>query len=93
MGMLAVFATNAINILAGINGIEAGQGFVIGFSVLIFNLIELDGKLMTNKWILKILFNEFTYSEKIQNIYDPCKYGGFNGNYFWNNFNETINVI
>ena len=46
MGMLAVFATNAINIVAGINGIEAGQGFVIGLSVLVFNLIELNGKLM-----------------------------------------------
>ena len=45
MGMLAVFATNAINIVAGINGIESGQGFVIGLSVLVFNLIELDGEL------------------------------------------------
>ena len=44
MGMLAVFATNAINIVAGINGIESGQGFVIGMSVLVFNLIELDGE-------------------------------------------------
>ncbi len=46
MGMLAVFATNAINIVAGINGIEAGQGLVIGLSVVVFNLIELDGELV-----------------------------------------------
>ena len=32
MGLLAVFATNAINILAGINGIEVGQSVVIGGS-------------------------------------------------------------
>lgn len=44
MGMLAVFCTNAINILSGINGLEAGQSFIIGVSVLIFNLIELSGK-------------------------------------------------
>ena len=44
MGMLAVFCTNAINILSGINGLETGQSFVIGISVLIFNFIELSGK-------------------------------------------------
>jgi UDP-N-acetylglucosamine--dolichyl-phosphate N-acetylglucosaminephosphotransferase len=43
MGMLAVFCTNAINIYAGINGIEAGQSLIIAFSVLITNLIEYSG--------------------------------------------------
>lgn len=43
MGMLGVFCTNAINILAGINGVEVGQSVVIGFSVLLFNLMELTG--------------------------------------------------
>lgn len=43
MGMLAVFCTNAINIYAGINGIEAGQSLVIAFSVLISNIIEFNG--------------------------------------------------
>lgn len=43
MGMLAVFCTNAINILAGINGIEVGQSLVIACSVFAFNLIELHG--------------------------------------------------
>ncbi|VDN97754.1 unnamed protein product [Rodentolepis nana] len=42
MGMLAVFCTNAINIYAGINGLEAGQSAVIAFSVIVFNLIELN---------------------------------------------------
>ncbi|XP_067910129.1 UDP-N-acetylglucosamine--dolichyl-phosphate N-acetylglucosaminephosphotransferase [Heterodontus francisci] len=43
MGMLAVFCTNAINILAGINGIEAGQSLVISMSIIVFNLVELNG--------------------------------------------------
>jgi UDP-N-acetylglucosamine--dolichyl-phosphate N-acetylglucosaminephosphotransferase len=41
MGMLAVFCTNAINIYAGINGLEVGQSFVIGCAVLVHNLIEM----------------------------------------------------
>lgn len=43
MGMLAVFCTNAINILAGINGLEVGQSLIIATSILIFNIIELSG--------------------------------------------------
>lgn len=43
MGMLAVFCTNAINILAGINGLEVGQSVVIALSILMFNIIELFG--------------------------------------------------
>ncbi|XP_032724590.1 UDP-N-acetylglucosamine--dolichyl-phosphate N-acetylglucosaminephosphotransferase isoform X3 [Lontra canadensis] len=43
MGLLAVFCTNAINILAGINGLEAGQSLVIAASIIIFNLVELEG--------------------------------------------------
>ncbi|KOC66258.1 UDP-N-acetylglucosamine--dolichyl-phosphate N-acetylglucosaminephosphotransferase [Habropoda laboriosa] len=45
MGMLAVFCTNAINILAGINGLEVGQSLVISMSILLFNIIELSGDL------------------------------------------------
>lgn len=43
MGMLAVFCTNAINILAGINGVEVGQSVVIATSIIAFNIIELPG--------------------------------------------------
>ncbi|XP_014486814.1 PREDICTED: UDP-N-acetylglucosamine--dolichyl-phosphate N-acetylglucosaminephosphotransferase [Dinoponera quadriceps] len=43
MGMLAVFCTNAINILAGINGLEVGQSLIIATSILIFNVVELFG--------------------------------------------------
>jgi UDP-N-acetylglucosamine--dolichyl-phosphate N-acetylglucosaminephosphotransferase len=41
MGMLAVFCTNAINIYAGINGLEAGQSYVIGCAILLHNFIEI----------------------------------------------------
>ena len=41
MGLLAVFCTNAINIHAGINGLEVGQSYIIGCSVLFHNLVEI----------------------------------------------------
>ena len=44
MGMLAVFCTNAINIYAGINGLEAGQSYVIGSTVLVHNLVEIQAQ-------------------------------------------------
>ena len=43
MGMLAVFCTNAINILAGVNGLEAGQALVIGLSIIGHNFCQLGG--------------------------------------------------
>ena len=42
MGFLAVFCTNAINIFAGINGLEVGQSFIIGCAVLFHNLVEIQ---------------------------------------------------
>ena len=41
MGLLAVFCTNAINILAGINGLECGQSYIIACSILFFKLYEI----------------------------------------------------
>mmetsp|Transcript_7114 Transcript_7114/g.15545 ORF Transcript_7114/g.15545 Transcript_7114/m.15545 type:complete len:464 (-) Transcript_7114:42-1433(-) len=41
MGLLAVFCTNAINIYAGINGLEVGQSYVMGCAVLLHNFIEI----------------------------------------------------
>ena len=43
MGMLAIFCTNAINILAGINGLEVGQSVIIAVSIMIFNIGEMNG--------------------------------------------------
>lgn len=43
MGMLAIFCTNSINILAGVNGLEAGQSLIIVLTVIVFNIIEISG--------------------------------------------------
>lgn len=43
MVALTVFATNAINILAGVNGLEVGQTIIIAAAVLLHNLVELSG--------------------------------------------------
>ncbi|KAK9917197.1 hypothetical protein WJX75_001761 [Coccomyxa subellipsoidea] len=43
MVMLVIFCTNAINILAGVNGLEAGQTFVIACAVAFHNIWELAG--------------------------------------------------
>jgi len=44
MGNIAIFCTNAINIYAGINGIEVGQSFIIGCFIVIHNIIEITYK-------------------------------------------------
>jgi len=43
MVALVIFCSNSINILAGVNGLEAGQTFVIACAVLFHNLVELSG--------------------------------------------------
>ncbi|KAF0468864.1 UDP-N-acetylglucosamine-dolichyl-phosphate N-acetylglucosaminephosphotransferase [Gigaspora margarita] len=43
MGMVAVFCTNSINILAGINGVEIGQSLVIACSIAINDYLFLNG--------------------------------------------------
>lgn len=40
---LVIFCANSINILAGINGLEAGQTFVISCAVLLHNCMQLAG--------------------------------------------------
>jgi UDP-N-acetylglucosamine--dolichyl-phosphate N-acetylglucosaminephosphotransferase len=42
MLLLSVFCSNAINIYAGLNGLEAGQSLIIGLSILCHNLLELS---------------------------------------------------
>ena len=41
MGMMAVFCTNAINIYAGVNGLEAGQSCVIALAVVLQNAVQI----------------------------------------------------
>lgn len=43
MVLLVIFCTNSINILAGVNGLEAGQTFIIACAVLLHNLLQLSG--------------------------------------------------
>ena len=43
MVALTIFCTNAINILAGVNGLEAGQTFLVACALLLHNLVELSG--------------------------------------------------
>ena len=38
--MLVIFCTNAINIIAGINGVEVGQSMVVAGSVAVYNIIQ-----------------------------------------------------
>ncbi|CAK5128861.1 unnamed protein product [Meloidogyne enterolobii] len=40
MVSLVIFCTNAINIIAGINGVEVGQSLVITASIAVFNTIQ-----------------------------------------------------
>lgn len=42
MGLLAVFCTNAINIFAGINGLECGQSYIIACSILYYKLYDIS---------------------------------------------------
>ncbi|KII62743.1 UDP-N-acetylglucosamine--dolichyl-phosphate N-acetylglucosaminephosphotransferase [Thelohanellus kitauei] len=50
---LALFCTNSINILAGINGLEVGQSIIIAISMIIMSLVELY---LGNKDAIIILF-------------------------------------
>jgi UDP-N-acetylglucosamine--dolichyl-phosphate N-acetylglucosaminephosphotransferase len=43
MVALTIFCTNSINILAGVNGLEAGQTFIVACALLLHNLAELAG--------------------------------------------------
>ncbi len=43
MVMLVIFCTNSINILAGVNGLEAGQTFIVACAILAHNLLAVAG--------------------------------------------------
>lgn len=56
MSMLAIFCTNAINIYAGINGLEVGQSIIIGISIVLYNLVEiLQGNIEQSLFSLTIM--------------------------------------
>lgn len=41
MVLLVIFCTNSINILAGVNGLEAGQTFIVAMAILTHNVLQL----------------------------------------------------
>ena len=53
--MLIIFCLNSINILAGVNGLEAGQSFIIGLGFIVYNLIELSSESTLQGKILIVL--------------------------------------
>lgn len=69
MVLLTIFCTNSINILAGVNGLEAGQTFIISCAILFHNLSELanpsiltsvrDGHLFSAFLMLPLLMTTF----------------------------------
>lgn len=68
MVMLTIFCTNSINILAGVNGLEAGQTFVVACAILLHNFLSLagstdstvrDGHLFSTYLVLPLAFTTF----------------------------------
>lgn len=60
MAMLSVFCTNAINIYAGINGLEVGQSIIISLAVLLHNALQLHP--IGNKDNLRLLRQNHLFS-------------------------------
>jgi UDP-N-acetylglucosamine--dolichyl-phosphate N-acetylglucosaminephosphotransferase len=63
MSLLAIFCTNSINILAGINGLEVGQSLIIAATIILYNFIEIiyqgEEKLFENLFSLSIILPFF----------------------------------
>ena len=63
MSLLAIFCTNSINILAGINGLEVGQSLIIASTIILYNFIEIinhgEDKLYENVFSLSIVLPFF----------------------------------
>lgn len=60
MAMLSIFCTNAINIYAGINGLEAGQVAVIAVFVIVHNTLNLNPALPKDN--IDLLRHHHTFS-------------------------------
>lgn len=57
ISMLSIFCTNAINIYAGINGLEVGQSIIISLSMILYNLIHIVTKYSFNGSIADLEHN------------------------------------
>ncbi|CEO98706.1 UDP-N-acetylglucosamine--dolichyl-phosphate N-acetylglucosaminephosphotransferase [Plasmodiophora brassicae] len=70
MCLLAIFTTNAINIFAGINGLEAGQSVVIAVAVLIHNYVELHGPQAAPHFFSMTLMMPFAFTTAALLLYN-----------------------
>jgi UDP-N-acetylglucosamine--dolichyl-phosphate N-acetylglucosaminephosphotransferase len=63
ISLLAIFCTNSINILAGINGLEVGQSLIIAGTIILYNIIEIlnqeEGKVFESVFSLSIILPFF----------------------------------
>lgn len=59
MSLLSVFCTNAINIYAGINGLEIGQSLIISISIVLHNMYEIYNNNNTHTISLIIMIPYF----------------------------------
>jgi len=80
MGMLAIFCTNAVNILAGINGLEVGQSLIIACFIVVFNFVQLQGNDPLDKHLFSIYFMfPFISSSAALLVHNWCPASAFVG--------------
>ena len=72
MVTLVIFCANSINILAGINGLEAGQTFVISCAVLLHNCLQLAGPSGEIPEGVPMLIFVLVYIESLSDILVLC---------------------
>ena len=73
--LLGVFASNSINILAGVNGLEAGQTFIIACAVLLHNLMQAridQGSCSTDQQLARHAF--FAARAVTQSVFAVCAF-------------------
>ena len=61
LSMISIFYTNAINIYAGINGLEVGQSLIITISLILYNLIECSAKYSVSNLVSLTLLIPFFF--------------------------------
>ena len=73
MVLLVVFCTNAVNIYAGVNGLECGQVYVIACSILAMAAVELQHNQNENYTLslVFLLMGLVSLNELIANFTDP----------------------
>lgn len=100
MVLLAVFCTNAINIYAGVNGLECGQCYVVACAILAMSAVELgraagsDNETATNNHLFSVtLMLPFatTTLALLQSNWFPAKV--FVGDTFTNYAGMTLAVV